>query len=1181
MFVLRFLWAVLSSRILWTLIGLTLLSLVIWIFGPILSIGPYQPLASEIVRLAVIAVLIILWLVRLIVTQRRAMLANRMFVQEIAAPAEEKPADPNAESVAAVGAKFQDVLAELRRRKLGNRRFLRDMPWYVIVGPPGTGKTTALKQSGLNFPIDFSGDLHGVGGTRNCDWFFTENAVLIDTAGRYTQQESQPGVDSAEWLGFLDLLKKHRSRRALNGVIVALSVDILSEGDEAIRSHGRKIRRRLAELNERLEIKLPVYLMLTKADLIKGFEQFFGKLSTSAREQVWGATFPLDARIDRSRVASEISTLARELEVRMVPRLEDEEKLGDRAEIFRFPAQVESLSEPIQLLIETVAGDSKYEESPWLRGIYFTSATQEGAPIDRLAAQLSSSFGLPPRRSMLAQRVERRSFFLKNLLASVIFREAGLGTFDPLALERRAWTWRAAVAASVATAVVAGTAFTLSYFDHRQAVDAQADELERLQGPLTAAAAEPALVEAPSLDGAMAAMDEVVEAQAAIPSGFRDRVGPSAAGELHQAQTATYNHALRNVLEPRMVALLEATMWRQIREPEFMLGALKTYRMMTGLSQMDPEFAQDWWLNEMPDFAPVSPFPTETSEEHQRAAIQRLAVDTAYVTPDNALVAEALKTVCTISLPVRAYKQLLADDAVAGLPEWIPANFAGPNGAKVLTRRSDKTLRNGLPGAFTYAGFHDVILDRVEDVAAQAALDRAVFAGGCSENSETSVSALAEDVLKLYYEDFISQWDSFLRDIRVAPLTDLQVASENLKDLSSADSSLKRLLVAVVGETELTRSDEEPEAGGDGKAAKKGASKLLGKLGKLGKLAKKGSKLLPKAGSADEVDLTGTLVAEHFKSLKGVIVEVDGQPPALDAALVALTNLSNMLQTVNATPDPNETIKKQGGLPELTGAVARQAQVLPDPIDDWLAGIAGDTSGLTQRAVTSELNAIWRAEVLPFCQSALNNRYPFDPASAVDVNIRDFARLFGPGGMIDAFINDHLIAYIDTTTQPWKWRADFGLNGGSLAAFEQARRIRDDLFQGGSGPTMNFTLEAIDLSPSVTRVTLNLDGQNLVYYNNATRPQPMSWPGKDGTGMIALSFQPLDGSPTVMLSETGSWAWLRMLRAGRFTATSLTDVYDLRLGTRGVYADFRLKAASVDNPYNLQMFKKFSCPAQL
>lgn len=1179
MFILRFLWAVLTSRWLWTLIGIALLSLVIWVFGPIVRVGAYEPFASENVRIVIIALLVIFWLIWLIVAQRRAIRANRMFVAEIAAPVVEKPLSPGEENVAAVGAKFTEVMVELKRRKLGGRKFLREMPWYVIVGPPATGKTTALRQSGLNFPIDLTDDLQGVGGTRNCDWFFSENAVLIDTAGRYVQQESQPDVDAAEWLGFLDLLKKHRGRRALNGVIVALSIDALSEGDEAIKAHGRKIRRRLAELNDRLEIRLPVYLMLTKADLIKGFEAFFGGLSTASREQVWGTTFALDARVDAKTIEREIATLATELERRLVPRLEDEDKLAARAEIFRFPAQLTSLSEPIQVLVEAMFGESRYEEAAWLRGLYLTSATQEGAPIDRLTAALSSSFGLPPRRAMPAPRVEKRSFFLKNLLTEVIFREAGLGTFDPLAQRRRAWIWRGAAAACAAAALLAGAMFTWSYYDNRNAIAAQAGQFEALQAPLTAAAASPASVEQPAIDSALYAMAEVANARTAPPSSAQDLLGPSASAELLRAQADTYEHALRNVLEPHMVALLEATMWRQIRDPDFMLGALKTYRMMTGLSQMDADYVQSWWVNDLPEFAPAAPFPTTDAEEHQLAAIRRMAVDDSYISADQALVAEALKTVCTISLPARAYRQLLADPAVAGLKEWIPANFAGPNGAKVFARRSDKTLRVGISGAFTYSGFHDAILDRIEDVAAQAALDRAVFAGGCSENSETSVSALSEDILKLYYEDYIAQWDSILRDIRLAPLADLNVASENLKDLSSADSALKRLLTAVVQETELTRSDEAAPA--DNKAAAKGTSKLLGKLGKLGKIVKTGAKLLPRAGSADEVDLTGTLVAEHFKPLKGAIAEVDGQPPALDAAVVALTALSNVLQTVTANPDPQDAIKKQGGLAELTGAVARQAQILPDPVDDWLGGIAGDTSGLTQKAVTSELNAIWRADILPFCQAALNDRYPFSPESAVDVNVRDFARLFGPAGMIDTFINDHLISYVDTASQPWKWRADFGLDAAALAAFEQARRIRDDLFPGGTGPVMSFTLQPTDLSPNVTRVTLNLDGQNLVYYNNATRPQPMTWPGKDGTGVISLAFQPIDGSPEVMLNETGSWAWLRLLRSGRFTGTSLSDVYSLRLGTQGMYADFELKAASVENPYNLQMFKKFSCPPQI
>ncbi|TIT36889.1 MAG: type VI secretion system membrane subunit TssM, partial [Mesorhizobium sp.] len=123
MFILRFLWAVLTSRWLWTLIGITLLSLVIWVFGPIVKVGAYGPFASENVRIVIIALLVIFWLIWLIVAQRRAIRANRMFVAEIAAPVVEKPLSPGEENVAAVGAKFAEVMAELKRRRLGGRKF--------------------------------------------------------------------------------------------------------------------------------------------------------------------------------------------------------------------------------------------------------------------------------------------------------------------------------------------------------------------------------------------------------------------------------------------------------------------------------------------------------------------------------------------------------------------------------------------------------------------------------------------------------------------------------------------------------------------------------------------------------------------------------------------------------------------------------------------------------------------------------------------------------------------------------------------------------------------------------------------------------------------------------------------------------------------------------------------------
>lgn len=1179
MVIFRILWAFITSRILWTLIGLALLSLLIWIFGPIVRVGNATPFESETVRLGMIAGLVILWLIWMILAQRRAIRANRLFVAEIAPPVEERKLGPGEENVAAVGAKFQDVMSELKRSKLGGRKFLRDMPWYVIIGPPATGKTTALRQSGLTFPIDLTDDLKGVGGTRNCDWFFTEDAVLIDTAGRYVQQKSQPDVDAAEWVGFLDLLKKHRGRRALNGVILALSIDALLEDEAAIKAHGRKLRKRLVELQQHLQIRLPVYLMLTKADLIKGFEPFFEALSSADREQVWGVTFPVGARVGATEVTSEIAALAGELDRRLVPRLESEETLAERAEIFRFPAQLETLSQPIAMLVDAVFGESRYDESAWLRGIYLTSATQEGTPIDRLTASLSASFGLPQKRIAPAQRVERRSFFLKNLLTDVIFREAELGTFDPAVQRRRLWIWRGAAAASAVALIGAVVFSAVAYRNGRNAITAQAAQLEALQAPLTPFASRKATVDPPDIDTALAVMDEIALSRTEPPGGATDLIGPTAAPEIRQAQTDAYEHGLRNILQPRMVALLESTMQRQIRDPEFLFGALKTYLMMTGQAQLDPDFAKAWWTETLPEFATTAPFSTEEAAAHELAAIDGLAVEQDFIKPDPALVEEALKTICSVPLPTRAYRTLLADPAVAELKDWVPAAFTGPNGGKVLSRRSGKTLRVGIGGAFTYQGFHDVILDRLEDVAGRAALDRSVFEGGCPESAETSVAVLSQDILKLYYEDFIAQWDAFLRDVRLVPLTDLPTATENLKDLSGADLSLKRLLTAVARETELDRTEDDEDGGGDNKAAKKGTSKVLSKLGKVGKLVKTGAKFLPKPGG-EEVNTSGTIVAEHFKGIKSTVAEVDGQPPALDAAVAAMLQLSNMLQTVSASPNPQDAIKRQGGLAELTGAVASQAALLPDPVDDWLTGIASDTTGLTEQAVQTELNAIWRAEVLPFCEAALNDRYPFSAESTIDVNVSDFSRLFGPGGLIDGFINNHLISYVDTTSEPWKWRADFGLDSKALAAFQQARRIRDDLFPGGTGPVMNFTLEPKDLSPSATRVTLNVDGQSLVFFNNATRPQPMSWPGKDGTGVITLTFQPVDGAE-VMVTENGSWAWLRLLRKNKFAPTNLSDVYLLRLSAQGFYADFLLKAASVENPYNLQMFARFTCPTKI
>src|SRR5206468_1905853 len=107
--------------------------------------------------------------------------------------------------------------------------------------------------------------VRGVGGTRNCDWWFTEEAVFLDTAGRYTTQQSDRDVDAAAWKSFLQLLKKSRPRRPINGVLVTISVgDLLQQPPAEREPHAQALRSRVQELYKELGVRIPVYVLVTK-----------------------------------------------------------------------------------------------------------------------------------------------------------------------------------------------------------------------------------------------------------------------------------------------------------------------------------------------------------------------------------------------------------------------------------------------------------------------------------------------------------------------------------------------------------------------------------------------------------------------------------------------------------------------------------------------------------------------------------------------------------------------------------------------------------------------------------------------------------------------------------------------------------------------------------------------------
>src|SRR4051812_29474815 len=242
------------------LLGLLLITVFIWYAGPYFAFADFRPLESEFARLVTIGIVVGIWLLLRLMKRLRAYRASdRLLTAVVAQPQPQADRARTPAEVVKLRERFEEAVAALKQQRQSGHS-LYDLPWYVIIGAPGSGKTTALLNSGLKFPLEQrvgKGALRGVGGTRNCDWWFADEAIFLDTAGRYTTQDSDASSDSVGWTEFLSLLRKYRARRPVNGVILTINAqDLIIQGSAAREAHVEAARSRLEELNRELKIQL-------------------------------------------------------------------------------------------------------------------------------------------------------------------------------------------------------------------------------------------------------------------------------------------------------------------------------------------------------------------------------------------------------------------------------------------------------------------------------------------------------------------------------------------------------------------------------------------------------------------------------------------------------------------------------------------------------------------------------------------------------------------------------------------------------------------------------------------------------------------------------------------------------------------------------------------------------------
>lgn len=273
---------------------------------------------------------------------------------------------------------WQKAIDTLYRSKLSKAQNpVYALPWILVIGESGAGKTSMLKNSRLSSAVTDVEASAQYAGTKNCDWWFFEDAVILDTAGRYSIPLEEK-KDNAEWERFLSLLSKHRKNEPLNGLVVTVSVERLLENDkEIIQADALSIRKRINQLMVTIGAKFPVYLMITKMDRIYGFTDFCDALPETLQRQAMGFLNE-SANEHWDEVIDEALGFVKE-KVSDLQLLSVEQQAKRRKEILLFSKEFDQITPALKAFTEVVFGEDTYQKIPMLRGVYFSSALSDGS----------------------------------------------------------------------------------------------------------------------------------------------------------------------------------------------------------------------------------------------------------------------------------------------------------------------------------------------------------------------------------------------------------------------------------------------------------------------------------------------------------------------------------------------------------------------------------------------------------------------------------------------------------------------------------------------------------------------------------------------------------------------------------------------------------------------------------
>lgn len=1194
------------------------IAVVIWVIGPYLFIGDGYPLESFSARLMAIAVILTITLFYGVWKLLLALKNNPKLLETFFGHKEEVKVDNDVTEVNLAIREAADYIKKIRQTLPWFRRFFfpdqgtGDLPWYMVIGSPDAGKTSAVLSSGQNFPLpeQLNRVCKESQPTRNCDCWFANEALFIDTAGKYIDraQEWLP-----EWNGILKAIKKYRPVKALNGVIVTISVaEIMGRSKTELYDLSAKIRARLDDTRKVLGVSFPVYVLVTKIDQLAGFTEYFRSLTEQERGQLWGVTFPYGEEMMtsinelRERVESELTLLENRLERNMTLRQQEEYDNADRKKMYALPQDFRMLAQGVTEVLQNIFFASRYDETQRytsLRGVYFVSNHQPGNRMmvnnstliqkwrnfvsHHHSSSLASSAALQAETDFLVTEVAwGRQYFLRQLFSGIIIKDADLVRHNLRVESKYRFQNLFGHVLCFVAALLLLSGLYHSYKNNGEYLAAAAGKTGKLESEVKTFQKNPDRDRLPVLLNMAQYLPEFAGLDILHPD-LEFRYGLYVGTELVKHSDGLYHYFLRRLLLPLIVTQAHEALQAAIHSQDSaqIYQALKRYLMLTGQGTFSADYLINQTTQAWDASGKIQPY-----EERSLfvAHLNKLFSDPdwrKYGQPvDKELVAEARESLNQNPLNMRLYervKALLQTEA----PENVTlGKMTDEEAGQIFTVVDAELAKNGIPGIFTWEGYHRVFKKKFAGILRNLHNEDGWVMGNSS--SLAAIKSLKMDraagvvdpvqaaITDLYLKEYTRRWQAFLSTIRLRSegldQRELGLSFDiyMMRTLVSTRSPLISLAARVVKETTLAADSADSLLKGQNKPMV--SSQLVDAASKLSL-----------ALAAHEKKVLREGVDNYFIPLREFVggIAEKGAAPSSGTKLSQIMSVLNDQYTLLVISD---NAIKSGNLPVVSDAGQRlsaESALWPNPFKYIIAPLLNGAYRRVNHQIVFSSNKTIAAGLGETCRTTLQGRYPFADNSE-EVRLLDFERFFAAGGLADDYFKKNLADKVDTSSKPWRYSGDIDTQDSeALGIFERAEEIRSAFFQNDrSRLGINFSVTIPYMDPGITQLNLNFDGSVMTYAHGPVTPKRFHWPGNRAESVVNMSTKPRVTLEDNGITMTGPWALMRWLDTVKDIATSDSGqpVLIFNLGRRRINVE--VTGLTYGEELIIDLLKGFRCP---